>query len=191
MRQLRALLPLTVALGALASVGVPRANAQAMSMAASNAMPESYRQVQLSALDMQRRLLLAMADSMPESLYRDKVTPIQRDFAQQLQHAAMPFATLVPRFLGVPAPTGLPDSATTLNSRVGMRAYINGVFDYAAGVLRSQTAADREAHTTFFGSDMPKWKVWDELHQHTWWTAGQVVANFRKNGMAPPGFGFF
>ena len=191
MRHLRALLPTALALGAFASLGVQRASAQATATAASAAMPEAYRQVQIAALEMERRLLLAMADSMPEPLYRDKVTPIQRDFAQQLQHAAMPFVTLVPRFLGVPAPTGLPDSATTLNSRAGMRSYINAVFDYAGGVLRSQTAADREAHTTFFGSDMPKWKVWDELHQHTWWTAGQVVANFRKNGMAPPGFGFF
>ena len=38
---------------------------------------------------------------------------------------------------------------------------------------------------------MPRWQLWDELNQHTIWTAGQVVANFRKNGMAPPSFLFF
>ena len=38
---------------------------------------------------------------------------------------------------------------------------------------------------------MPGWQVWDEIHTHTVWTAGQVVANFRKNGMAPPAFTFF
>ena len=44
---------------------------------------------------------------------------------------------------------------------------------------------------SLFGTDMPRWQVWDELHEHTFWTAGQVIANFRKHGMAPPGFGFF
>ena len=63
-------------------------------------MPESYRQVQVNALELQRSLLLAMADSMPERLYRDKVTPIQRDFAQQLGHAAGALAFIVSRFIG-------------------------------------------------------------------------------------------
>jgi hypothetical protein len=33
--------------------------------------------------------------------------------------------------------------------------------------------------------------VWDEVFTHTVWTAGQVVGNFRKQGMAPPAFSFF
>ena len=33
--------------------------------------------------------------------------------------------------------------------------------------------------------------VWDELNQHTIWTAGQVVANFRAIGMPPPSFLYF
>jgi len=154
-------------------------------------MPESYRQVQLKALALQRRTLLAMADSMPERLYRDKVTPIQRDFAQQIAHAsggAMGF--VIPMALGVPQPQ-LPDTATAFNSRAGLRAYINATYDWAEGVMRNQTMADRNTVVQLFGSPMPKWQVWDEMHQHTFWTAGQVVANFRKNGMAPPGFGFF
>ena len=191
MRPLRSLLPTALALGALAGAAVPRASAQAARAATMTGMPESYRQVQLSALELQRRTLLAMADSMPEAMYRDKMTPIQRDFAQQLHHAAMPFPLFIPRFMSVPGPTGLPDTAAVFNTRAGMRAYINGVFDWATGVLRNQSAADREGHVAFFGNDMPRWQVWDELHQHTFWTAGQVVANFRKHGMAPPGFGFF
>jgi len=179
----------TAGLAAAALLSVRASTAQAQAAAAG--MPESYRQVQLSALELQRRTLLAMADSMPENLYRDKVTPVQRDFAQQIQHGALPFAMFLPRFMNAPAPTGLPDSSVVLNTRAGLRAYINGVFDYAGGVLRSQSAADREGVVTFFGSQVPRWQVWDELHQHTFWTAGQVVAYFRKHGMAPPGFGFF
>jgi len=153
-------------------------------------MPESYRAVQQSALDLQRRTLLAMADSMPERLYRDKVTPIQRDFAEQLGHVTGSMVYIVRQFIGAPAPT-LPDTGTAFNSRAGMRGYINAAYDWAGGVLRNQTAADRDASVQFFGQAKPKWQVWDELHQHAFWTLGQVVANFRKNGMAPPGFGFF
>jgi hypothetical protein len=153
-------------------------------------MPESYRAVQMRALELQRRSALAMADSMPERLYRDKVTPIQRDFAQQLGHVAGSMGFVVSQFVGVPGPQ-LPDTAVAFNSRAGMRSYINAAYDWAAGVLRNQTAADRAVMVTVFGTPMAKWQVWDEMHQHTFWTLGQVVANFRKNGMAPPGFGFF
>ena len=75
---MRKLLPLL----ALAAIAAP--------LAAQNAdpMPASYRQVQLAALKEQRRLLLSFADSMPERLYRSKATPIQRSFAEQVQHAA-------------------------------------------------------------------------------------------------------
>jgi hypothetical protein len=153
-------------------------------------MPESYRAVQMRALELQRRSLLAMADSMPERLYRDKATPVQRDFAQQLAHVPGSMTFIVGQFIGAPRPQ-LPDTAVAFNSRAGMRSYINAAYDWAAGVLRNQTAADRAITVQVFGTPMPKWLVWDELHQHTFWTLGQVVANFRVNGMAPPGFGFF
>ncbi|MBL8986748.1 MAG: hypothetical protein JNJ80_10795, partial [Gemmatimonadetes bacterium] len=58
-------------------------------------------------------------------------------------------------------------------------------------LLADQPDADRDVQVKFFGNFIPRWQVWDELNQHTMWTAGQVVANFRKNGMAPPAFLFF
>lgn len=163
----------------------------AVPAAARAQMPESYRQVQMAALELQRHMLLTMADSMPERLYRDRVTPIQRDFAGQLQHIVGAYEFFLPRFMNAPAPTGLPDTAAVFNTRAGMRAYVNGIYDWAEGFLRTQSAADRDVVVNFFGMQKPRWQVWDELHQHSFWTAGQVVANFRKNGMAPPGFGFF
>lgn len=153
-------------------------------------MPESYRQVQLAALETQRRMALAMADSMPERYYREKATPTQRDFAQQIAHAAGAVPMIASQFLGGPRPS-LPDTAVSYASRAGLRAYINAAYDYGAGLLRSQPAADREATVQFFGSTIPKWQVWDELHQHTMWTLGQVVANFRAHGNPPPAFLFF
>ncbi|HEV8125220.1 MAG TPA: hypothetical protein VGP80_13325 [Gemmatimonadales bacterium] len=159
-------------------------------MATTSAMPESYRQVQLNALELQRHVLLAMADSMPEQFYRDKVTPIQRDFAQQIEHAAGSMVYIVTSVMKA-APPAHADTAAYLNSKAGLKGFINSTYDWAANVLKTQTPAQREAMATLFGKSMPTWQVWDEIHQHTFWTAGQVVANFRKHGMAPPGFGFF
>lgn len=152
-------------------------------------MPESYRLVQGKAMELQRRMLLAMVDSMPERLYRDKATPAQRDFAGQIQHAVQAIVMIGSRVLGATPPTTRPDTAVVLNTRAGLRDFVNSRYDWAVAALKNQT--DRTKEVDLFGSKMPAWQVWDEIHQHTVWTAGQVVANFRKNGMAPPGFGFF
>jgi hypothetical protein len=148
------------------------------------------RDVQLKMLEHQRKVLLQMADSMPESLYRDKATPAQRDFAGQIHHAASAVAGIARATLSGPALT-LPDTGTAFSSRAGLRSLITASYDYAANLLRSQTDESRSATANLFGMQMPAWQVWDELHMHTVWTAGQVVANFRKHGMAPPAFSFF
>ncbi len=176
-----------ITLAAAAVVAAPAA----AQMRAADAMPESYRAVQMNALELQRRTLLAMADSMPERLYRDRATPAQRDFAQQVTHAAGAVPMIISSVLRVTPRPSLPDTATALNTRAGLRSFVNACYDYAATALRNQTAAQRAETVNLFGNQMPGWQVWDELHQHTFWTAGQIVANFRKNGMAPPPFGFF
>ena len=155
-------------------------------------MPEPYRAVQMRMVQLQRRMLLSMVDSMPESLLRDRVTPEQRHFAGQIAHAVVPFGAFLPRLMGAaPPPAVAVDTATAFTSRAALRTMVNAAFDYAEGVLGNQRSAEREQIVNMFGNQIPRWQVWDELHQHTIWTAGQIVANFRKHGMAPPGFGFF
>jgi len=149
--------------------------------------PESYRAVQLEGLAQQRRMLLAMVDSMPERLYRVQAEPGQRDFASQVEHIPASLMVLVTRFMRASRPS-LPDSAVYLNTRAGMRRYVVVVYDWAEAVLRNEPAAQRAEIVTFFGARVPRWKVWDELQAHAWWTGGQLVANFRRHGMAPPGF---
>ena len=148
------------------------------------------REYQLRVLEHERKFLLQMADSMPERLYRDRATPEQRDFAQQVHHAANGVVFLLTVTKSGPKPT-LPDTAEAFNTRAGLRSFINAAYDYAAGVLRGQSNAARRESVDLFGQSMPRWQVWDEIHTHTVWTAGQVVANFRKHGMAPPAFTFF
>jgi|GEM_PF-2072848 len=173
---------LTLGLAALASPAV-----------AQDPMPASYKQVQLAALKEQRRLLLSFADSMPEAKYRDKATPIQRSFAEQVQHAAGSAAMIAGGFTRATGSRwSFADTAAANGTRAGLKAYINSAYDFAEAQLAAQTGAERGQMVSLFGSpEMARWKVWDEIYSHTMWTAGQVVANFRMNGMAPPHFGFF
>jgi hypothetical protein len=184
------------AVAALALVAVPlaaqqRRQAQTFGPAAWRMSPE-YRQVQRSALDAQRRLLLSMADSMPENLYRDRVTPPQRDFAQQLHHVVSANVLIATNWIATDGAAPASDTTAIFGSREGMRQYINTSYDYLTGLLDRGSEDDRNTVVQFFGGmRIPRWQVWDELNQHASWTLGQVVANFRKHGKAPPPFLFF
>jgi hypothetical protein len=148
------------------------------------------RDVQLKMLEHQRKVLLQMVDSMPERLYRDKVTPVQRDFAQQIHHAASSAAFIAKSMMNGPDMT-IADTATVFRSRAGLRGFVVAAYDYAAELLRTHPEASRAENVDLFGTQMPRWQVWDEIHMHTVWTAGQIVGNFRKHNMAPPAFTFF
>ena len=157
---------------------------------AADPMPASYRQVQLAALKEQRRLLLSFADSMPERLYRDRATPVQRSFAEQVHHVVSSNMFIANIFIRARPYTDA-DTAQVLNSRADLKRYITERYDALDQMIAEQSDAERDGQVKFFGTMIPRWQVWDELNQHAMWTAGQVVANFRKNGMAPPSFLFF
>ncbi len=154
-------------------------------------MPPQYREIQIRAQETQRALLLAMADSMPEAFYRDAAAEGQRDFARQIHHAANADVYLVSHYIRQEEMPAAPDTAVTFNSREGLKRFINAAYDYSIGVLKSENDTDRGTPIWYFGQKIPKWLVWDELNQHTLWTAGQIVANFRKHGMAPPAFLYY
>lgn len=148
------------------------------------------RDVQLKMLEHQRKVLLQMVDSMPERLYRDRVMPTQRDFAGQIHHAAGAVASISRATMNGPA-LAMIDTSAVFNTRAGLRSFVVAAYDYATTLLKNQTDAARAETGDLFGLKMPRWQIWDELHMHTVWTAGQVVANFRKHNMAPPAFTFF
>lgn len=147
--------------------------------------------LQLRQLEWQRAVLVAMADSMPEELYRDKVTPEQRDFAQQLVHAAMYPPLICVRVIGGQEFTP-PDTAAVFNSRAALKSFVNESFGRCEEILRSVSDEERGAlDRGFEGGQVPKAETLDQTYLHTAYTLGQVVANFRKHGMAPPEFPFF
>jgi hypothetical protein len=177
-----------LAVGALFS-GPASAQRKPETAPATYLMPKEYREVQKSALETQRKLFLSFADSMPERLYRDRATPAQRDFAQQIYHAVSTVSGSALTMKGEKFRE--PDSTNALNNRAALKALINREYDAAEAIFAAQSDADRNLRVKAGPTYMPKWQLWDELNQHSMWTAGQIVANFRKNGMAPPGFLFF
>ena len=164
--------------------------AAAPALSAQVAPAMSRRDYQVKMLEHQRAFLLKMADSMPERLYRSRATPGQRDFAGQIHHAAGAVPMIAAMTMKGPKAT-LPDTAVAFKDRAGLKQFINASFDYGAELLKTQSDSARATQVNLFGSPMPAWQVWDEIYAHTIWTAGQVVANFRENGMAPPAFSFF
>src|SRR5262245_61450263 len=127
------------------------------------AQGENPRANQARILEYQKNLLIALVDSMPDRLLRDKATPAQRDFAQQIHHAASVAAYIASSALGG-GRSSLPDTAAVFRSKAALRSYVAAAFDYSAGVLRNQTAASRAEEGDLFGQKMPKWQIWDEIY---------------------------
>jgi hypothetical protein len=155
-------------------------------------MPPEYKDIQLRAQETQRTLLLSMVDSMPERFYRSAAAEGQRDFAQQIHHAANANQYIVAHYiLGWDTLPVRRDTSLIFNTRVALREFITASYDFSIRTLQRESTEDRQATVWYFGQKMPKWMVWDELNQHTIWTAGQIVANFRSHGMPPPSFLYF
>lgn len=179
-------------LASLLAFAGPAAAQQAPPIRQAFPMPPEYREIQLRAQETQRALLLSMVDSMPEVFYRSAAAEGQRDFAQQIHHAANADQYIVARYiLGWDSLPVKSDTARIFNSREALRGFVAACYDFSLTVLREQSSADRQTLIWYFGQKMPKWMIWDELNQHTIWTAGQIVANFRSHGMAPPSFLYF
>lgn len=154
-----------------------------------------FRSLQRNALETQRRLLLKLADSMPEQLYRDRAAPGQRDFAEQLFDVMSTSVLFVHQYGAIPENVPAPpnaDTAAVLNTRVGMTAYINSAYAWLTWALDFQRSESREVPIELAsGRRILRYQMWEALNQHAWWTMGQVVVSFRKNGMEPPDLQLF
>lgn len=157
---------------------------------AQQAPPPGFRDRQIADFERERRMTLAMVDSMPEGLLHFKPVKEVRDFAQQIAHAATPVAIFASRTKGGPVPV-LGDSTVYLNAKPALRALVVKAYDYALGVLRETPEADYTVPVAFAGQQMPRWRVFALAHEHSVWTRGELVSYFRLNGMAPPAFDLF
>lgn len=148
----------------------------------------AYRALQLKALDSDFKYAAALVDSMPEAYLRESATPKQRHFLAQINHAMGIHLFVIPRVLGGAPPKGIPDTVSAYASKAGMKAFLTATHQYARAALQAEDEKTRGRIVDLFGVKVPAWQTWEVAHEHTAWTLGQVVANFRKHDMAPPGF---
>lgn len=153
-------------------------------------MPEAYRDVQRTTLATQRDLLMRMIDSIPVAVLRRPVHVGRRDFSQQIHHAATSIADALAQVLRVQPPSW-PDTTMTLSSKDGLRSTVELAFGFLDSVLTNQTLDERNAVVSFAGREVHRWQLFDEFNEHTLWTAGQIVGNFRDANLGPPAFKFF
>lgn len=162
----------------------------AVPLLAQQAPPAGFREQQIADLERERRMTLAMVDSMPEKFLHFKPVPEVRDFAQQIAHASIPIAGFSSRAKGGPPPNP-GDSTAYLNQKPALRALVVKSYDYALDVLKGLSEADYAGATAFAKQQMPRWRIFALAHEHSVWTRGELVSYFRLNGMAPPAFDLF
>ncbi len=108
-------------------------------------LPTGFKAQQIADFERERRMTLAMVDSMPERLLHFKPVKEVRDFAQQIAHAAVPVAIFAASAKGEKPPT-LGDSTVYLNSKPALRETVNKSYDYALGVVSGLSDADYAGH---------------------------------------------
>ncbi len=152
---------------------------------------ESIRALLLQGLEQGKAMDIDFARAIPDSALRWAPVPEVRDFAEQVEHAAVDNALFVAiGILGVPTPS-FGDTAVYLNDKEALVRAVTAAYDWVTQSLRDLPASEFQAETTLFGQKLPKWRVYLQALEHGYWTRGQLVPYFRMNGMAPPRYRSF
>ena len=159
-------------------------------LAAQQSLPAGFKAQQIADFQRERRMTLAMVDSMPERLLHFKPVPEVRDFAQQIAHAVLPVGGFAAAAKGE-KPPAMGDSTVYLNSKPALREAVTKAYDYALGVMQAMSDADYAGTTSFARQTLPRWRILELAHEHSVWTRGELVGYFRINGMAPPAYDLF
>lgn len=148
---------------------------------------ETIRDMLIFGFEQNKQMDMEFCRSVPDSALRWAPTPEVRDFAQQIEHAAITNALIVEQGLGIVAPT-FGDTAVYLNDRQALEDLAAASYDWVIESLRSLPSGDLVRETQLFGQTMAVWRVYLFALEHAYWTRGQMVPYFRAHGMRPPGF---
>lgn len=129
--------------------------------------------------------MMKIADAMPESKFRFKPTPPQRDYGEQALHVAIVNMMILPSLGAKATPPRFNDKAT---SKAEILKAMADTFDYGIAAIKGQT--DQTMTATVQG---PPWmgpstraRLIAFLIGHTWDTYGQMAVYLRLNGVVPP-----
>ena len=147
---------------------------------------EAMRALLIAGLEENRMMDVEFARAIPDSALRWAPTPEVRDFAEQVEHAALDNALFVARgILEMPVPS-FGDTAVYLNDKEALVVAVNATYDWVIESLRNLSSEELLDDTVLFGREMTKWRVYLQMLEHAYWTRGQMVPYFRIHGTAPP-----
>lgn len=137
-----------------------------------------YREVQREALEMRRRMLLAMVDSMTGAAMPAERAALRSTFAMQVRHFVDAETGIAYQWIaGRPRVTVPPDTAFMAGDRAALMAYVNRQYDFLADLLMLESETSRNERVDFLGVMKPRWQVWDEIHQRSLWSAGRIAGS--------------
>jgi len=139
--------------------------------------------------DNTRKLILAIAEAIPEDKYDYKPAPETRTFREQLAH----IASENHGFMGQFATKGSADyhQFDHLKTRAELLKALAESYDYGEKVMKGLTEEQAAEVMVFRGQQMPRWgvvisNIVDNMDHY-----GNLVVYFRLNKMVPPRTTFF
>jgi uncharacterized damage-inducible protein DinB len=140
-----------------------------------------------------RGAVLRYIDAAPDSMLGFRPTKGVRNFAEQIEHAAVSDALIA--HLAITGSTkGMPafgDSAKYLHNKAQLKIAAAAAMDHTIEMLRGVSDAAMLENITQFGNKVTRGRALMELLDHFPWTLGQTVPYLRLNGVVPPEYSPF
>jgi hypothetical protein len=137
--------------------------------------------------------VLRYIDAAPDSMLGFRPTKGVRNFAEQIEHAAVSDALIA--HLAISGNTkNMPsfgDTAVYLHNKAALRKAAAAAMDETIRMLQGVTPAAMSANIVQFGNKVTRGRALMELLDHFPWTLGQTVPYLRLNGVTPPEYSPF
>ncbi len=137
--------------------------------------------------------VLRYIDAAPDSMLGFRPVKGVRNFAQQIEHAAMSDAYIAHVAI-TGSDKGIPsfgDTAVYLHNKAALKKSAAAAMDHTIQMLRGVSDAAMEANIVQFGNKVTRGRALMELLDHFPWTLGQTVPYLRLNGVTPPEYSPF
>ena len=133
----------------------------------------------------QKDTMIKIANAMPEAKFGYKSTPAQRNWGQQIMHAATTNVDLLKALGGKASPPSFNDESAKTKADI-LKALADS-YDYGTSLLKEQTEATigETIEASFLGSSSRARVFWTLL-AHSMDVYGQMAVYLRLNGIVPP-----
>jgi uncharacterized damage-inducible protein DinB len=137
--------------------------------------------------------VLRYIDVAPDSMLGFRPTKGVRNYAEQIEHAAVSDAFIA--HLAITGSTkdmpSFGDSAKYLHNKAELKKTAAAAMDHTIAMLKGVSDAAMAETITQFGNKLTRGRALMELLDHFPWTLGQVVPYLRLNGVVPPEYSPF